>query len=132
MCCQGLSLFRFQILDTLIPLFSTPIEIKIPETFFEFMTMSFGHFIFDSNPVSTRIASHTDSDATEDRNHALFTEMRGRSINESQIPPLGDIHLLPSLPFPSLCSFAMINVLSIFEFVSARDIAMSCVDSALS
>ena len=67
--------------------FSAPIEIKIPETFFEFMTISFGHFIFDSNPVSVLIASHTDSDAIKDRNDALFTVIAGRIIKESQIPP---------------------------------------------
>ena len=82
-------------------------SVSIPHTFFLLTTMSLGHFICDSRPVTSVIALDTAIAATKVSIDALSGAISGFIRNENHIPvPGGDTHAWPLLPLPAVCSSA--------------------------
>jgi len=83
------------------------------------------------NPNIFLIAFATADEAIKVSFKASFGVILGRNIIENHIPPFGEIHRLPSLPFPCVCVLARITILSSLLF-SAISLAMSFVEDTLS
>ena len=83
---------------------------NIPATFLPLIVMSFGHF--NSDLIFSVFSIAFDSASAEAIGNSVITDMSnfGCKIIESQMPPLGEIHFLPNLPFPLVCFSAIITV----------------------
>ena len=83
----------------------------MPHTFLLFTTMSFGHFIRASSPVTLVMAFATASAATSVSMDALFGLISGFIISVMKIPvPDGDTQLRPRRPLPDSCLSATTKV----------------------
>ena len=83
---------------------------NIPASFFPFIVTSFGHFNSGIILHVFSIAYDNANDAAIGNNVILEISNFGCNIIDIHIPPLGDIHFLPDLPFPLVCFSAIITV----------------------
>ncbi len=82
---------------------------NIPATFLPLIVISFGHF--NSDLIFNVFSIAFDNANAEAIGNNVMTDMSnfGCKIIESQMPPLGEIHFLPNLPFPLVCFSAIIT-----------------------
>src|SRR5687767_14314058 len=107
-------------------------SIIIPAIFLLSIIISLGHFIRVSKLDISFIISQTEIAAIIDKILILLSSILGLIINDIHNPPLGEIHFLFPLPFPSYCSSAKITVpFSLLILVSAKEIANCWVDGIL-
>ena len=88
---------------------SSDTSTSIPATFLPFMVKSFGHF--NSGEIFNVFSNAFDNASADAIGNKVVIEISnfGCKIIESQIPPLGETHFLPDLPFPPVCFAAIIT-----------------------
>ena len=101
---------------------------NIPASFFPLIVRSFGHFNSVDILHVFSIAVESANDDAIGNNVILEISNFGCKIMEKNIPPFGEIHFLPDLPFPPVCFSAMMIIPSSSDSFAIFN-ASFCVDS---
>src|SRR4051812_22916025 len=137
------SIVEFTLLLEFIPIPSTILFVlssgpvstssKTPATFFPFTKMSLGHFISGFSPkVSFSIVSQMQIAEIITRKYKFSSFNRVSKIRDIQMPPLGEYHVEPFLPFPQVCELQIITDGLNFFFLFTRFNAKFWVEGNLS